>query len=134
LAGQATMRFITKLILQIIANAAAIFIAVRYVHGTNFGIDFSGDLVDYLIIGAVLALANIFIRPILKIVSAPLIFITLGLFIIVINAIILFVVDWFFEALLINGFMGYFWVTIIISIVNAIIVGAFKKHKKLEIA
>jgi putative membrane protein len=128
------MRFITKLILQIIANAAAIFIAARYVHGTNFGISFSGDLVDYLIIGVVLALANTFVRPILKIVSAPLIFITLGLFIVVINAVILFAVDWFFEALSINGFMGYFWVTIIISIVNAIIVGAFKKHKKLEIA
>ena len=128
------MRFITKLILQIIANAVAIFIAAKYVHGANFGVSFSGDLVDYLIIGVVLALANIFIRPILKIVSAPLIFITLGLFIVVINAVILFVVDWFFEALTINGFLGYFWTTIIIAIVNAIIVGMFKKRKNLEIA
>jgi putative membrane protein len=128
------MRFITKLILQVIANGVAIFIAVKYVHGTNFGVNFSGDLVDYLIIGGVLALANIFIRPILKLVSAPLIFITLGLFIIVINAIILFAVDWFFEALTINGFMGYFWTTIIIAIINAIIVGAFKKRKNSGIA
>jgi len=126
------MRFITKFILQIIANIAAIFIAVRYVHGSNFNIDFTGDLMDYLVIGVVLALANIFIRPILKIISAPLIFITLGLFIIVINAIILFAVDWFFEALLITGFMGYFWTTVILAIVNAIIVGGFKKHKKVE--
>jgi len=126
------MRFITKFILQIIANIAAIFIAVRYVHGSSFNIDFTGDLMDYLVIGAVLALANIFIRPILKIISAPLIFITLGLFIIVINAVILFAVDWFFEALLITGFMGYFWTTVILAIVNAIIVGSFKKHKKVE--
>jgi putative membrane protein len=126
------MRFIVKLVLQIIASGIAIFIAARYVHGPNFGISFSGDLVDYLVIGGVLALANTFIRPILKIVSAPLIFITLGLFIIVINGIILFAVDWFFEALTINGFMGYFWTTIIIAIVNAIIVGVFKKRKRIE--
>lgn len=121
------MRWFIKLILQIIANAAAIFIAVRYVHGANFSIDFSGDLVDYLIIGVVLALTNTFVRPILKIISAPLMFITLGLFVVVINAVILFAVDWFFEALSITGFMGYFWTTIIIAVINAIIVGAFKK-------
>ncbi|MBU4284734.1 phage holin family protein [Patescibacteria group bacterium] len=124
------MRFITKLILQILANALAIFIAVRYVHGASFGIDFTGDLVDYLIVGLILALANTFARPILKILSAPLIFITMGLFLIVINAIILFAVDWFIEALTITGFMGYFWSIIIISIVNAVIVGGFKKNKK----
>ena len=122
------MRFITKLILQIIANALAIFVAVKLVDQ----ISFSGDLVDYLIVGVILALANIFVRPILKIVSAPLIFITMGLFLIVINAIILFAADWFVEALSISGFMGYFWGTIIISIANAIIVGASKKHKKIE--
>jgi putative membrane protein len=126
------MRFIIKFILRIIANALAIFLAARYLHGANFSISFTGDLTDYLVIGAVLALANTFVRPILKILSAPLIFITLGLFIVVINAVILFGVDWFFEALSINGFMGYFWVTIILSIVNAIIVGALKKHKKIE--
>jgi putative membrane protein len=125
------MRFITKLILRILANALAIFIAARYVHGANFGIDFTGDLMDYLIVGLVLALANTFARPILKIISAPLIFITMGLFMIVINAIILFAVDWFVEALAITGFMGYFWGIIIISIANAIIVGAFKKNKRL---
>jgi len=126
------MRFITKFILRIIANALAIFIAVRYIHGANFDVSFTGDLVDYLMFGVILALANTFIRPILKIISAPLIFITLGLFVIIINAVILFGVDWFFEALSITGFMGYFWTTIILAIANAIIVGSFKKHKKVE--
>jgi putative membrane protein len=126
------MRFISKFILRIIANSIAIFLAARYVQGTNFNVNFSGDWVDYLAIGAILALANTFVRPILKIISAPLIFVTLGLFIIVINTVILFAVDWFFEALSITGFMGYFWTVIILAIVNAIIVGSFKKHKKIE--
>lgn len=121
------MRFITKFILRIIANALAIYIATLLVAGVYF----SGALIDYLIIGLVLAIANTFIRPILKIVSAPLIFITMGLFVIVINGIILFAVDWFVESLSITGFMGYFWCTIIIAIANAIIVGSFKKHKNI---
>lgn len=121
------MRFITKLILRIIANALAIFLAARYVDQ----ISFSGDWIDYLVIGLILALANMIIKPILKIVSAPLIFITMGLFLIVINGIIIFAVDWFVETLTINGIVGYAWAIIIVSVLNAIIVGSFKKKSKL---
>jgi len=83
-----------------------------------------------LTVGLILALANTFARPILKIVSAPLIFITMGLFLIIINAIILFAVDWFIEALEITSLWGYLWGAIIIAVVNAIIVGGFKKTAK----
>lgn len=116
---------IFKFILQILANALAIAIAAYFVPQ----IIFEGDLLDYLIIGVVLAIANLIVKPILKIISAPLIFISLGLFLIVINAIILFGVDWFVEELTIAGFWGYFWGVIIISIINAIIVGPTKKKK-----
>jgi putative membrane protein len=118
----------TKFILRIIANALAIFAMAYFIDA----ITFTGDFIDYIVIGIVLALANTFIRPILKIVSAPLIFITMGLFMLVINAIILFAVDWFIEALSITTIMGYVWGTIIISIANAVIVGSFKKRKILE--
>lgn len=120
------MRFIGKFIFQIIANALAIFIAAYFLPQ----ISFKGDLLDYLFVGAILAIANLLVRPILKIISAPLIFITLGLFLIIINAIILFGVDWFIEALKISNVWGYLWGTIIISIINAIIVGATKRKKK----
>jgi len=119
------MRFIGKFILQIIANALAIFIAAYFIKQINF----TGNWLDYLFVGAILAVANLIIRPILKIISAPLIFITLGLFLIVINAIILFGVDWFIEALEITNIWGYLWATIIISVVNAIITGTSKRKK-----
>ncbi len=119
------MRFIGKFILQIIANALAIFIAVYFIKQ----IIFTGNWLDYLFVGTILAVANLIIRPILKIISAPLIFITLGLFLIVINAIILFGVDWFVEALKISNIWGYLWGTIIISIINAIILGSTKRKK-----
>ncbi len=117
------MRLLFKFIFQIIANAIAIAIAAYFIPQ----ITFIGDLRDYLIVGGILAVANLLIRPILKIVSAPLIFITAGLFMIVINGIILFGVDWFIEELTITGIWGYVWGILIISILNGIIVGATKK-------
>lgn len=120
------MRFILKFILQILANALAIFVAAYFVPQ----IVFNGNMIDYLIIGLVLAVANIIIKPILKIISAPLILITAGLFLIVINAIILFGVDWFIEELTITGFWGYFWGVVILTVINAMVVGSIKKKRK----
>jgi len=121
------MRWLFRLILQILANALGIFIAQYFIKQ----IIFTGDWLDYLIVGTILAVANIVIKPILKIITAPLMFITLGLFIIVINAIILFGVDWFVEALTITSLWGYLWGSVIISIINAIIMGATKKKPQL---
>lgn len=119
------MKLIIRFILQILANTIALAIAAFFVPQ----ITFKGDLIDYLVVGVILAVANLIIKPILKIISAPLIFITLGLFMIIINTIILFGVDWFVEELTITGFWGYFWGVIIISIINAIIVGSIKKKR-----
>jgi len=119
------MKFLFKLALHVAANALAIFVAAYFLEQ----IDFNGDWVDYLIVGAILTATNLIIRPILKIVSAPIIFITMGLFALVINAVILFAVDWFVDALIINSLMGYVWGSLIIAVVNAIIIGAYKKTK-----
>jgi len=118
--------FLIKFILRIIANGLGVFAAVYFLPQY---ISFTGSWIDYLIVGVILAIANMIVRPILKIVSAPLILITLGLFLVIINMIILFGVDYFVEQVNINGFMGYFWISIILAIINAIIVGATKKKK-----
>jgi putative membrane protein len=110
------MRWLFRFIFQIIANAIGLAIAVYLVPQVTF----TGDIVDYVIVGAILALANLIIGAILRIITAPLIFLSMGLFTVVINAIILFAVDWFAEDLAITGIRGYFWAVIIISIINGI--------------
>jgi len=110
------MRWLFRFIFQIIANAIGLAIAVYFVPNVIF----TGDIVDYVIVGAILALANLIIGAILRLVAAPLIFLTLGLFSIVINAVILFGVDWFVEDLAIHGIWAYVWTLIILSIINAI--------------
>ena len=59
--------------------------------------------------GLILGLVNTFIRPVIKLLAIPVNILTLGLFNIIINAGMLWVVDYFVDNFKISGFWGYFW-------------------------
>lgn len=119
------MHLLLRFIARILTNSVGILIADYFVPG----IIFKGDLIDLLITGVVLALANSIIKPILKFISAPLIVLTMGLFMIIVNIILLWVVVWLIPELTIVGFWGYFWGVVIISILNAITHQTIKKRR-----
>ena len=112
-----------KLILQILTNAVAVYIAARIVDGFTLREDSFATL---LTIGFIFGLINFFIKPILKLVSAPLILFTFGLFTIVINIAMLLLLDHFVLELIIDGWSAAFWGMIVISAVN-LFIGAFSK-------
>ena len=118
-----TENLIFKFIIKTLANAAAILAAAHFIQG----IEFKGDLVSLAITGFALALANSIIKPILKFVSGPLIALTMGLFMIVVNIIVLWFVVWLMPELTITGFWAYFWGVVIISVLNAITHAITKK-------
>ena len=68
-----------------------------------------------------LALLNAVIRPVLYMVSIPLILVTLGLFTVVINALLLEFVGWLVQGFHVNGFWPAFWGAIVISVVSTIL-------------
>jgi putative membrane protein len=68
-----------------------------------------------------LALLNALIRPILYMVSIPLIILTLGLFTVVINALLLQLVAWLVQGFHVNGFWAAFWGAVVISVVSTIL-------------
>jgi len=113
-----------KFIAQIIVNALAIFLAAYLVPG----IVFEGNILTLIIAGLILGLINFFIRPVLRFLTAPLIALTLGLFLIVINIGLLWLLEYLVKELTIAGFWAYFWGVIIISGVN-IIFNLGKKKK-----
>lgn len=117
------MKLLLRFIARILANAIGILIAAYFVAG----ITFEGDLVALMITGIVLAVANSIVKPILKFISGPIIILTMGLFMIIINIILLWVVVWLMPELTITGFWAYFWGVIIISILNAITHTTIKK-------
>lgn len=98
-----------KLILQIIAGIVAIWLAKEFVPG----IEFTGFLKDLLMAGLLLGLINAFIKPILNLITLPLRIITLGLFGLLINMGIVWVIDIFFINLNFVGLLPLFWTAIL---------------------
>lgn len=76
------------LVLRLAINAGAVWLAVAMIDG----LDFDGTWVALVIVAAVLAVLNAVVKPIVKLLSLPFIILTLGLFLLVVNAVMLQVV------------------------------------------
>lgn len=106
-----------KLILAVLINALALWIAHEYVPG----FDVQGGIKVYAVAGLVLGLLNIVVKPILKVVAFPLMLVSLGLFAIVINGLLLWVMTGIVPSVVIDGLMPLVWGTGIVSIGNIIL-------------
>jgi putative membrane protein len=115
---------IDGLILQIIAGSIGIYLASHFVPRVSlqiipgqsefFGIEFTETWQLVFLIGMVLGFINFFIKPILKIITLPLTILTFGLFSLVVNMALIWVVDIIFPELTIQGVSPLFWTTIIV--------------------
>ena len=111
------MEVIARFILMLAANLAAVLLAGYFVPDFQVTADVRG-LVPLVF---ALTIINLFLRPILKIILSPLIFLTFGFFTIIINAGILYLIDIFSNSLTINGLFALLYATLIISFVNLVI-------------
>ncbi len=66
----------------------------------------------------VIALINAFVKPILMLISLPINFLTVGLFTLVINALLLMLAGWLTPGLMVDGFWSAFFGAIILSILS----------------
>ena len=91
-----------------------------------------------LILGAaVLGIANTIVKPILTLLTLPLVIVTLGLFYFVINVLMLALAEWIAPDFSIDGFWTYIGATIVVSIVNwamYAIYGQFEGSKRTQLA
>lgn len=76
-------------ILQTLVNAAALYVAVLLVPTLDFSFDAEGAWWKFLLVAFIFGLVNTFLRPILRILTFPITIMTLGLFLLVINALML---------------------------------------------
>ena len=91
------------LIRAVLVNSLAIYIASLVLSG----LDYSNNIKTLLIAGAVLSIANVIVKPIVKIITLPINLITLGLFSWLINAFILYLTDMLVEGFNIKPFIFY---------------------------
>lgn len=105
-------------------NAAALWVA---------DVLFTGVRIDgwkaYLIGAAVLGIANGIIKPVLALLTFPLIILTLGLFLLVINIAMLALAEWIAPDFSITGFWTYVGTVVIIWLVNVV---AYSLMDRLE--
>lgn len=92
-------------------------------------------VIPVAIVGLVFCIVNTFIAPVAKILSLPFIVLTLGLFLLVINALLLLLTEWITERFPINGTVpfqvdGFWWAlvgAVVVSFVNAVL-GSFTRR------
>ncbi|MFA6528293.1 MAG: phage holin family protein [Candidatus Gracilibacteria bacterium] len=86
---------------------------------------YEGGIIFLLIAGIIMGILNSCMKPIIKFLSFPLIFFSAGLFLIAINAIVLWILDYILTVLdftgvdlKIEGTLTYLWAAIIFGVVN----------------
>jgi len=131
-----------RLFWQIIAGILGIFLATKFVPGVSleiipgqsqfFGIEFTAPWQVLVLVGGVLGLVNFFIKPILKIITLPLRILTFGLFSLVINMLMVWMVDILFPELTILGLIPLFWTTIIVWVL-CFLLGLYTPRKKVVV-
>ena len=107
-----------KLLLRWLINGVALYVAAELVRG----IDVIGGWIALAVMALIFGLVNALIRPILKFLTCPLIVLTLGLFTLVINALMLMLASWLGRQLgmgfYVAGFGPAFWGALVISVVS----------------
>ncbi|MBA3553191.1 MAG: phage holin family protein, partial [Gemmatimonadales bacterium] len=107
-----------SLVLHWLLNAAALWTAAYLLPG----LEFTGGVVDLLLVAAVFGIVNSLLRPILTVLTCPLIVVTLGLFTLVINAVMLLVTGWLSArwdlGFAVSGFWAAFWGGLVVGLVS----------------
>ena len=114
-------------LLTVLGNAVGLLLAVWFlpqVLGPDsiawYGTGTQG-FIELLLAGAVIGVINGIIKPLVKLLSLPLMLLTVGLFGIVINVGMLMLADFFLDNLEINGFLAYFATSLVLSVVHVVL-------------
>lgn len=108
-------------LIRLLVNAAALYVATRVVPGVSY----DGGWPAFFAVALVFGFVNAFIRPIAKVLTFPFIIVTLGVFIFVINGLMLWLTSRVSAALglgfHVSGFWAAVWGALVVSIVSVLL-------------
>lgn len=120
-----TMNFLLKLLISAIAVMITAYFLDGVTMGNNQFITTSSPqvnkLITALLVAIVLAFLNSIVKPILTLLSLPITFFTLGLFLLVINAIIILFADKLVDGFKVDGFWTALWFSLVLSLVSSLL-------------
>lgn len=126
-----------RILVRVVINAIALWVAALVIDGITLGDadNLASTILTALLVGAIFGIVNVIVKPILTILSIPFIIITLGLFLIVINALMLGLTSWLADLFDLPFHVSdFFWDAIlggiIVSLVSWALSFAIPERKK----
>lgn len=104
-----------NIIIRFLLNGLAVFLAAYLLPGVD--VDGYGTA---LLVALIISIANVVVKPILIILTIPITILTLGLFLLVINALIILLVDYMVNDFYVDGFWWALLFSLILSIFNSL--------------
>jgi putative membrane protein len=113
-----------KYLLWILTNAAALAVAAWALDGiTVEGSDWQDKVWPILLAAVVLGLVTVFVEPVVQLLSLPFIILTIGLFLLVINALMLLLTSWIAEQVDVGFSVEGFWTALVGGLVVTLVTG-----------
>ena len=110
-----------KFLLRVLVNMAALWVATRVVPGVTH----DGSWLTLLVVAIVFGVVNTIVGAITKVLTFPIIVVTLGLFLLVINGAMLWLTSRIADALdlgfSVSGFWPAFWGALVVSVVSGVL-------------
>lgn len=107
-----------RFLLAILANAVALWVAAVILPGIEFGGEGGQLALTVVLVALVFGVLNAIVKPLLKLLSLPLIVLTLGLFLVVVNAIMLSLTSWLAGVLGLDfTVQNFFWDAVLGSLI-----------------
>ena len=113
-----------NLIIRLLVTAVVAFFLTKVLSGVQID-GFSTALVFAIVLGVL----NLIVTPVLKILGLPLTILTLGLFSLVINALVILLADYFIDGMVVDGFWWAFIFSIALSVITSLLSGIFTSSK-----
>lgn len=114
-----------NLLVKLLITGLAVLISAYLLPGVSVD-----GMVSAIIVAAVLMLINAIIKPIMIILTLPVTVITLGLFLLVINAVCILLASRIVPGFQVDGFWWALLFSIILSIINSVFEGQAKKNEQ----
>jgi putative membrane protein len=115
-----------KLLIRILLSALAVVVLAKILPGVDVDSYWTAILV-----AIVLSLLNFIVKPILVILTLPVTLLTLGLFLLIINALIILLADYLVTGFDVNGIWWALLFSLLLSLVQSVLFSLLKEDKKI---
>ncbi len=114
-----------KLVVKLLLNAIAVFVIANFLNGVHVD-----NYVTALIVAVVLSILNLFVKPVLVILTLPITIVTLGLFLLIINALIIVFADKLIDGFSVSSIWTAVVFSILLSVLQSVLHSFLKDEKK----